>query len=141
MKTRDFWAPTKAAAERMKELGINPERRDAPNAHMFYGCDLPEEFITIRIGSPAEAAKIGLASEPVGLVMAKAAAIAADRISTRPVCGSPDGRIAHDDDVAIDALISCGHERRVYKGETLPWHHHEMFSPARAAALRVACQS
>ena len=140
MKTRDFWAPTKAAASRMAELGIFPKRRDAPNATMYYGCELPQEFIVIQRGSPAEETKIGLASEPAGLVMAEAARIAAERLAMRPECGSPDGRTAHDDKIAIDAMIACGHSRAVYKGETLPWWHHEMFAPARAAAFRVACQ-
>jgi hypothetical protein len=140
MKTRDFWAPTKAAAERIRELGIRPERRDAPNATMFCGCELPDEFVVIRNGSPAEATKIGLSTEPVGVVMTTASRLAAERMAMRPGCGSPDGQTAHDDAVAVDAMISCGHRRTVYKGETLPWWHHEMFAPARAAAWRAAIQ-
>ena len=124
----------------MSELGICPERREAPNATMFYGCELPEEFIVIRRGSPAEETKIGLDSEPVGLVMAESARLAAERLKMRPGCGSPDGQEAHDDEIAIDAMIACGHSRTVYKGEVLPWWHHEMFAPARAAAFRVACK-
>lgn len=135
MKTRDFWAPTKAAAARMAELGIFPERREAPNATMFYGgCELPQEFIVIQQGSPAEETTIGLASEPAGLVMAEAERLAAERLAMRPGCGT------HDEEIAIAAMISCGHSRSVYKGETLPWWHHEMFAPARAAAFRAACQ-
>jgi hypothetical protein len=140
MKTRDFWAPTRAAAARMTQLGIYPERRETNGGLLFYGCELPDEFIVIRFGSPAEEARIGLASEPVGLVMAESARLAAERLAMRPGCGSPDGRTAHDDEIAIDAMIACGHSRTVYKGETMPWWHHEMFAPARAAAFRVACK-
>lgn len=140
MEARTFWRPTKAASKRMAELGIQPERREAPYATMYYGAELPDEFVVVRFGTPAEEAQIGLASEPVGIVMAKAAEIAAERLSMRPGCGSPDGMISHDEDVAIDALMFLGHSQPVYKGERLPWWHHEMFAPARAAAWRAALQ-
>lgn len=93
MKTRDFWSPTKAAADK---------------------------------------------TEPVGMVIAAAERIAAERLAARPGCGSPDGQLAHDEMVAIAAMMECGNSRYVYKGQVMPWWHHEMFGPARHAAMRVA---
>jgi hypothetical protein len=112
METRNFWRPTKAAAARMAELGIRPEWREPPYATMYYGgTTLPCDFIVVKPGTPAEETVIGVSSEPVGLVMAKAAAIAAERLPLRPNCGSPDGQTAHDEAVAIAAMVACGHRR------------------------------
>jgi hypothetical protein len=141
MNVRDFWTPTAAAAARMADLNIRCERRQAPHATMYYGCELPEEFVAIRRGNPAEPTLVGLTSEPTAKAIMTAAEIAIARLSSRPGCGSPDGQTAHDDGVAISALEQCGFSRPVYKGERLPWWHHHAFSPARAAAFRAATSS
>ena len=142
METRDFWRPTKAAAERMAALGIHPERREPPYTTTYCGENtLPDEFVVLYPGTPACETVIGLATEPVGAVMAKAAALAVERLPLRPSCGSPDGQTAHDEAVAIDAMVSCGHCRHEYHGGPLPWWHHEMFGHACDAAFMAARQN
>jgi hypothetical protein len=141
METRNFWRPTKAAAARLQALGIRPEWREPPDATMYYGgVVLPDEFVIVRPGTPAEETVIGISSEPVGLVMAEAERLAAERLPLRPGCGSPDGQTAHDEAVAIAAMVACGHRRHEYHGVVMPWWRHEMFGPARRAAFLVACQ-
>lgn len=71
-------------------------------------------------------------------IVLRAAEIAQERASMRPGCGSPDGREAHDDKIAIDALLEAGQSRPTYKGAALPWWQHPMFGEARAAAWRAA---
>lgn len=141
METRDFWRPTKAAAERMAALGIHPERREPPYARMYYGTDLPDEFVVLYPGTPACETVIGIATEPVAVVMAKAAALAVERLPLRPSCGSPDGQTAHDEAVAVDALVACGHHRPEHNGRPLPWWYHGMFGHAYYAAFMAARQN
>ncbi len=142
METRDFWLPTKAAAARMAALGIHPERREPPYARMYYGgTDLPDEFVVLFPRTPACETVIGIATEPVAVVMAKAAALAVERLPLRPSCGSPDGQTAHDEAVAVDALVACGHHRPEHNGRPLPWWYHEMFGHAYYAAFMAARQN
>lgn len=62
MYVRDFWTPTTAARARLAQLGIKTERRDAPQAHLHYGCELPDgEFAVVRRGTPACPTVIGVA--------------------------------------------------------------------------------
>ena len=70
-------------------------------------------------------------------IVRRAAEIAKERASMRPSCGSPDGREAHDEQVAIDALLEAGQSRPTYKGAAMPWAQHPMFEKARAAAWRA----
>jgi hypothetical protein len=56
----------------------------------------------------------------------------------RPGFGSPDGRIDHDDGVAVDALVACGERRTPWLDAPLPWHLHPLFRIARAAGKRAA---
>ena len=71
-------------------------------------------------------------------IIRRAAEIAKERASMRPGCGSPDGREAHDEQVAVDALLEAGQSRPAYKGATMPWCQHPMFESVRAAAWRAA---
>lgn len=137
MKVGDYWVPTRAAGGRIAELGLTVERRTAPYAHMYYETDLPDEFVIISKGSPACAISVGVEGEPAVQVIRIAERIAKERKRLRPGAGSPDGCIYHDEVAAVDALKEAGCTRPVYKGETMPWWHHEYFTAARAAAFRA----
>ncbi len=63
MRVEDYWRPTRAAGERLAELGLAVERREAPNAHMRLAAELPEEFIVLVRGSAACATLVGLKEE------------------------------------------------------------------------------
>jgi|JI9StandDraft_2_1071091.scaffolds.fasta_scaffold726368_1 hypothetical protein len=72
-------------------------------------------------------------------IIRRAAEIAKDRALLRPWCGSPDGQDAHDEGVAISALVEAGETRPMYKGVAMPWCQHPMFDAARASAWRAVC--
>ena len=63
MRVGNYWMPTRAAAGRLAELGLAPERREAPNAHMRLAAELPEEFVILARGSAACATLVGLEEE------------------------------------------------------------------------------
>ena len=63
MKVGDYWRPTFAAKRRMAELGLAPERREAPQAHLYLEAELPEEFVILARGSAACATLVGLKEE------------------------------------------------------------------------------
>ncbi len=139
METRDFWRPTKAAAERMATLGIRPEQREPPYTATYCGeTTLPDEFVVLYPGTPVEDAIVGLASEPVAVVMAAAARLAAELLPIRPGIDNPDEQTAHDEAIAIAALVACGHRRPEHKGRPLAWWRHEMFGHACHAAMTAA---
>lgn len=63
MRVGDYWRPTRAAAGRLAELGLAVERREAPQAHLYLGTELPEEFVVLARGSAACATLVGLKEE------------------------------------------------------------------------------
>ena len=63
MRIGNYWRPTRAAGERLAELGLAPERREAPNAHMRLAAELPEGFVVLARGSAACATLVGLEEE------------------------------------------------------------------------------
>lgn len=138
MKVGNYWMPTRAASRRLEELGLAPERLAAPQAHLYREAELPKEFVLLARGSAARAALVGVEGEPVARVVRGAERIARERKHLRPGIGSPDEQFAHDDGVVIEALREAGCERPSYKGEPLPWDHHEWFALARGAAFRAA---
>jgi len=142
MEVRSFWRPTTAALAALQAAGVSLERRSAPNAETLWGATLPEGFEIVRRGSPACATIIGVAGERAAwlaeAVIGTAERLAAERLAVRPGCGSPDGRNAHDDGIAIEALLHVGESRVQYKGVSMPWHTHPLFAAARAAAFQVA---
>lgn len=142
MEVKSFWRPTKAALEALQSAGVALERRAAPNANLFLGATLPEGFEIVRRGTPACETVVGVIGERAEILaedVAKTAAIfAAERLSLRPGCGSPDGQLAHDDGISVEALVHCGETLPQYKGVEMPWHCHALFQRARAAAFRVA---
>ncbi len=138
MRVGDYWMPTSAAADRLAELGLEPERREAPQAHLYLGMELPEEFVILARGSAACSKLVGVEGELAARAVRAAERIAQERKGQRPGAGSPEGQIAHDNGVAIEALRETGCTRPSYKGEALTWDHHEWFAVARGAAFRAA---
>lgn len=142
MEVKSFWRPTKAALEALQSAGVSIERRSAPNANLFLGATLPEGFEIVRRGTPACETVVGVTGERAKWlaedVAKTAATFAAERLSLRPGCGSPDGQLAHDDGIAVEALVHCGETLPQYKGVAVPWYCHPLFHEARAAAFRVA---
>lgn len=138
MKVGDYWMPTRAAAGRLAELGLVVERREAPQAHLYLGTELPEEFVILARGSAACATLVGVEGEPATLAVRAAERIALEWKHLRPGASMSDEQIIHDDIVAVEALREAGCTLPSYRGKTLPWNHHEWFAVARGAALRAA---
>lgn len=143
MRVGNYWRPTNAAAIRLAEIGLTAGRGEAPNAHLYLEAELPGEFVIVKRGSPACCTLVGVDGEPVVEVMRLAERIARERKELRSMLGRPwaggagFGQINHYDKVAIEALKKAGCEQPSYKGETLPWWHHEWFAAVRGAAFRA----
>ena len=138
MRVGNYWRPTRAAAERLDELGLEPKRGKAPNAHLHLEAELPEEFVILVRGSATHATLVGVEGEPAAQVMRRAERIARERKELRPGEDNPDGQLAHDEQVAVEALKEMSCTRPSYNGDTLPWDHHEWFAVARGTAFRAA---